>query len=84
MRAHELDRYHSLLADLERWVISTHEQLKLELPKFNSVGAVLNEMDASKVRNIKLIVKLFRSRITHLANRSWRRICWIAVISWTT
>ncbi|XP_045033847.1 LOW QUALITY PROTEIN: titin-like [Daphnia magna] len=44
----DLLRYQALLSDLDDWVSVTHGQLKAELPKFTSVGAVLKEMDSSK------------------------------------
>lgn len=45
----DLEGYQRLLKDLDQWVDSTHGKLKKELPKFTSVGAVLKEMDSSKV-----------------------------------
>ena len=47
----DLEQYQSLLADLDRWVNSTHNKLKKELPRFTSVSDVIKEMDSSKVQS---------------------------------
>lgn len=84
----ELERYQALLNDLDRWVSSTHDQLKCELPKFTSVSAVLKEMDTSQVRvdlYIHTMLSIFHnlaifSSFGHtslnddtLCNRNWNR-----------
>lgn len=50
----DLQRYQSLLSELDDWINSTHSQIKSELPKFTSVSAVVKELNSSKVQLIHL------------------------------